>query len=662
MSSKVRQGHKKPVSGSPAIKPLKGDVLAGTKGLRGHFVLLSAVIGIGYLLSFSTAHFGRISDGEEMVQTALSIYEFRELSIFNKEYHSGGDSRPATYSKYGLGFPLVLQIPIFLADHLEAWFGWKKTDYLFGCTNLILILLIAILLAAAARCLGFGRWAVYLAAFAFAFGSFAWPYISYDFSEPLQAFCLILAFWALLRVSIESRSSWIWLVLSGLALGFGILTKSVLAMTLPAFVLYLWWRTRGAVKQRIRAQLLFLGPLMLMGIVIAVLNLHRFQSIVEFGYGEEAFRFTTPLWTGLYGLVLSPSKGMLFYAPVTLLLPLGLRFIYRRRRDEFIFFCLLFALLLLPISKWWSWEGGSSWGPRLLYPLLPFLVLFSVCAADIWKAARYCLIALLAMGVAVNLMGILFYFSSWGTVIASNGDLIPLDIEGRAPSEYQLKGETRYFYPYVAANYMAQLSPIIGHAWMLRWRYLGSPFPISFLERQPPVEKVHFGPVSIDFVRLKEISATNPLIREDLLSARLLSGDILRGEEHERALPVRGKAFFNCGLRFLGQKDFSKAYYSFHRADELGFDSPGLLPNLGIASFRLGKTEEGSGYFDRYLERFPAEHNVRLFYAQILEANRLYGKALEQYLRLKQLRPDHPQLSAINQRIAVLSQVTTHQN
>jgi hypothetical protein len=623
-----------------------------------HFAILFAGIFLGYLLTFSGSHYGRIGDGKEMFETALSIYEFRELSIYNGDFGKDGDNHAETYSKYGIGFPLILQVPLFVADHLQSWTGWKRGDYLFPFTNLMLNLLTALLIAGAARRLEFSWLLSYGAALAFAFGSFAWPYISFDFSEPLQAFCLALAFWALLRAVSGKGRPWPWLLLTGFALGFSVLTKSFLLVTIPTYAIYLWLKTPGNRQIRLRRLAIFAGPLIVCGIAAAILNFARFGSILESGYKQETFQFTTPLSTGLYGLLMSPCKGMIFYAPVTLFLPLSAYFLFKRRRSEFVFLCLLSVSLIVPVALWWSWEGGSSWGPRLLFPLLPCFTLFSFYILDLKKSARYGFAVLLPLGMAINLLGVLFYFTTWGAIVGSNGDLVPMNVVGRPAQEYQVRNGTKYFQAYVAANYVSSLSPILGHAWVLKWRYFDSPFPVSKLVDQIAPPKLPFGPITINFDKLKEIAKSFPSLVRDLQTAELVIPDKIGNRRADLGpFPIRNRAFLDHGDRFLALKDFPRAYDAYRRAYNLDYDDPMILTKLGFASFQVGKFEEGNGYFEKYLSARPADLNARLFYAQALDTTRQFSKALGQYQQIRKLAPNHPQISQIDQRITALQQV-----
>src|SRR5207344_2913145 len=55
-------------------------------------------------------------------------------------------------------------------------------------------------------------------------------------------------------------------------------------------------------------------------------NFARFGTPLETGYGAQASgaAYSTPLWVGLYGLLLSTGKGLAWFAPAVWLFPAGL--------------------------------------------------------------------------------------------------------------------------------------------------------------------------------------------------------------------------------------------------------------------------------------------------------------------------------------------------
>ena len=64
-------------------------------------------------------------------------------------------------------------------------------------------------------------------------------------------------------------------------------------------------------------------------------------------------------------------------------------------------------LHLLVVARWWSWEGGTAWGPRHLLPVLPLLV--APAALVTAGAVRAAFLA----GALVNLPGVLVSPGSW---------------------------------------------------------------------------------------------------------------------------------------------------------------------------------------------------------------------------------------------------------
>ena len=147
---------------------------------------------------------------------------------------------------------------------------------------------------------------------------------------------------------------------------------------------------------------------------IGILLLWSFFELIRFGklgggYGGETF--TYPFFTGLLRLTLLPNKGLLWYAPLSVLAVPG--FLFLRRRDARLALALAASCLALlaASSAWWAWDGQAGWGPRLLLPALPCLLALAGVAlaagGPAWRAAGALAIA---AGVAVNALGALVPF------------------------------------------------------------------------------------------------------------------------------------------------------------------------------------------------------------------------------------------------------------
>jgi hypothetical protein len=86
-------------------------------------------------------------------------------------------------------------------------------------------------------------------------------------------------------------------------------------------------------------------------------------------------------WEGFYGLLVSPSRGMLVYSPVLIFGFWGLVECWRRRQFRALRpLGVAAALILLMQAKWFDWHGGWSFGYRLMVDTTPLL---AVCAGAV---------------------------------------------------------------------------------------------------------------------------------------------------------------------------------------------------------------------------------------------------------------------------------------
>jgi drug/metabolite transporter superfamily protein YnfA len=103
-------------------------------------------------------------------------------------------------------------------------------------------------------------------------------------------------------------------------------------------------------------------------------NDFAFGSPIEQGYGVKTFG--TPIQTGLYGLLLSPSRGLFVYTPYVIFGFLALLRAWRwpgsvAGRFRGLFLVWVAALVLYAsYSEWW---GGRVFGSRFLDDLAPIL-------------------------------------------------------------------------------------------------------------------------------------------------------------------------------------------------------------------------------------------------------------------------------------------------
>jgi hypothetical protein len=78
-----------------------------------------------------------------------------------------------------------------------------------------------------------------------------------------------------------------------------------------------------------------------------------------------------PSMEALYGITLSPYRGLFFVSPVLLLAIVG--FVTMKRNREFWALIAIVTTFILAIASFNGWNGGYAFGPRYLVPIVPLL-------------------------------------------------------------------------------------------------------------------------------------------------------------------------------------------------------------------------------------------------------------------------------------------------
>jgi hypothetical protein len=193
-------------------------------------------------------------------------------------------------------------------------------------------------------------------------------------------------------------------------------------------------------------------PLALCGALQAALNLYRFGSAGEFGYGSEPVNgFTTPIVDGIGYLLLSPGKGLFVFAAPAIVGLVALPWLARRYFMEAAVIAGVFLIELLYFARWWAWHGDWSWGPRYLVVTLPFVMLGWVPLLARWPRTTWPVKGL-ASGLAVGgfvvaLLGVGVDYGAYYSVV---GNQLGLGVD---------VGHARL---------QPEFSPVLGHAWLLQ--------------------------------------------------------------------------------------------------------------------------------------------------------------------------------------------------
>jgi hypothetical protein len=363
--------------------------------------------------------------------------------------------------------PLVVLMMVPLL-HLAKWLPYLEGVRLVLLLGIVFTTATAVLLYRFARELGYGRRSATIALFLFAFATMALPYVRTAWGEPVIAFGLLLAAWAVARSGREDRNRpagsapagslhpafWCGL---GLALSMG--SNAVYVLLAPLFALFICYRPHAPWQQHGRRLLAFVAAPAVVVTGMLVYNLVRFGSGLETGYhfapGQEGF--STPLWWGVLGLTVSPARGFLWYNPPVLLALWAWPSFHRAARPLSTLLLLVVLAHLLIFGAWWQWWGGYAWGPRFLLPIVPYLILVALPVVDTAvQGRRMWRLVLLSLG----LTGLMVQIA--GTAVDFNLYEQQLDAHWPAPAGAPL----RYHHD-PALVFDVGRSPILEH-----WRQL----------------------------------------------------------------------------------------------------------------------------------------------------------------------------------------------
>ncbi len=306
-----------------------------------------------------------VLDGSSMLAVAQSLVHHGSLNVPPELGVPGEDG--LFYSKYGLLLPLLSVVPVALVQPIGLVTG--RVDLLEAAVAASLMPAIAGALVAAlyllGRRLGAPRPAAALVAAGTVLGTYLLPYGRDFFTEPLVALGLVVTVERALAGHERAAAA---------ALAFAVLARPQSAVFVP--VLWAFLTLHGGVPRMAeerrevwRAILRTLAPLAIAAAITVAYNLVRFGGPLEFGYEPPTDPgFTTPLLHGTSGLLFSPEKSIVLFAPATVLVPFALIGLWRARPATAALLAALFAGMFVLAATWHSWMGGWSWGPRLVIP------------------------------------------------------------------------------------------------------------------------------------------------------------------------------------------------------------------------------------------------------------------------------------------------------
>lgn len=326
------------------------------------------------------------------------------------------------YSKKGLGVSL-LALPFFALHNRGLNLGAVQLALL---ANSLLTAATVYLFHRLIVTLNFSTTTAASGALALGLATPLWPYARTLFSESLAACGLCLALLGLfsyrvyLRKAESTHRATVALCWTGCGLAILIFARSANAILLAPFLSYLVYVRQQEQPDRPRLLLYSYEWLALAlpvgGALLLTMVYNHLRFNTWFTFPQAAFEtFSTPLFTGLTGLLISPGKGILWYMPLLFLLFWGGPRWWRGARfPDYGLAATLSAITLLFYAKWYDWTGGRAWGPRLLVMIIPALVILCLPALDRLRqpqgAARWWIGGLLMLSFVVQVPGVLLNF------------------------------------------------------------------------------------------------------------------------------------------------------------------------------------------------------------------------------------------------------------
>ena len=344
---------------------------------------------------------------------AQRSYETGELTAHPK-YYLVPSTHPQQYvGTFGLGASLtalpvygLLDLFVDVASNRYWWWqGAKLTaSLLVAFTALLVFLTLLHLVPMTSAVLG---------ALAFGLGSNVWSISSQALWQqtPYLLFLVLGAYFLFISTERKSAAAY-----CGMALGMAVLCRPTGAFAVVCVGVYFLSISRSLFLYYV------LGGLPV-AFALGAYNAYYFGSLFTFGQtlagesiaqlklGDGAGVWSLSTWVeGFAGLLVSPSRGLVFYSPVMLFGFFGVLLTWRQRQRFAALIPLQVAMSIefAVEALHFDWWGGWTYGPRPLVGTMGFLALSMAPAMETLVRTRWLrrlLIALLMYSFAIQFIG-----------------------------------------------------------------------------------------------------------------------------------------------------------------------------------------------------------------------------------------------------------------
>ncbi len=324
------------------------------------------------------------TDTAGTLQVSLSLLHEGNVDLNEYQNHGGNtlnfNGRELYF--FPLGTPLLATPFVFVVDRvLERVYGFDLYEYLKTAPDLELAARIQGAIAAliaALTCLviyGIGRLSLSRAramalALIFALCTPVWSTASRDLWQHTASILLLSL--ALYLILLAERKPWLIQFVS-LPLAFAYVVRPTNSLSIIFLTLFVFLRYR----QYFLRYVTWAAPV---AILLFASNLALYSSIMQPYYLPQRLGSNPDFVRTLGATLISPSRGLILYTPVLLLVGVGV--ILKLRNGRFGALDLAISGIIvahwLAISSFVHWWGGASFGPRLFTDIMPYFVYFLI--------------------------------------------------------------------------------------------------------------------------------------------------------------------------------------------------------------------------------------------------------------------------------------------
>lgn len=288
------------------------------------------------------------------------------------------------YAFAGIG-QSILMLPFYLTGKIFASMlpnlnGNHITEFCASLLNAFVTAVTCLIFFIFGIKLGYSRKNSLLLTLIFGLATMNIVYARDSFEQPQETLFILIALLSIYVYTNDNNKKW--LILSSLSIGFAVLTR-IPSMAVIILILIYMALSRGTNRQKLfnyKCLLLYVLTFLPFLMFICWYNYVRFNSVFETGYtilwaNSNVSPFSYPLIHGIYALLLSPVKGLIFHTPILILALPSWYVFHKKNKSLSILFLGITIFYVLFHAKSTFWDGGWCWGTRLLLPVIPLIIL-----------------------------------------------------------------------------------------------------------------------------------------------------------------------------------------------------------------------------------------------------------------------------------------------